>query len=209
MFIVFNKEKIYSYIITLSTITILLGISTVISNNSLETILTSSSNRLIPIYNVETEEKQIALTMNCAWNADDIDSILDTLSKNKIHITFFIVGDWAEKYPEYVKKIFNAGHEIGNHSNTHPHVKNLNLSENADEIEKASKIIQELTGKQTTLYRAPYGEYNNTVINAAKEKEHITIQWNLDTLDYTRNKWKGNVEKNRTKTFKWKYYLIT
>ena len=86
MFIVFNKEKIYSYIITLSTITILLGISTVISNNSLETILTSSSNRLIPIYNVETEEKQIALTMNCAWNADDIDSILDKLEIIQIHI---------------------------------------------------------------------------------------------------------------------------
>ena len=130
MFIVFNKEKIYSYIITLSTITILLGISTVISNNSLETILTSSSNRLIPIYNVETEEKQIALTMNCAWNADDIDKILETLKNNEVKITFFMVGDWIDKFPDATKKINVAGHEIASHSNTHPHVNNLSYEEN-------------------------------------------------------------------------------
>ena len=66
---------------------------------------------VIPIYNVQTDEKKVALTMNCAWNADDIDSILDTLSKNKVHITFFMVGNWAEKFPEYVKKISKAGRE--------------------------------------------------------------------------------------------------
>ena len=190
MFLVFNKEKVCSYIIALSTIVIILGIATIISDKNFETAFASSTNKLIPIYNVKTDEKQIAFTMNCAWNADDIDSILDTLSKNKIHITFFIVGDWAEKYPEAVKKIFKAGHEIANHSNTHPHVNNLNLSENAEEIERASKKIEEITGQQTNLYRAPYGEYNNTVLNAAKEKKHITIQWNIDTLDYTRNNWR-------------------
>lgn len=187
MFIVFNKEKIYSYIIALSTIVILFMMANVIVSKNTNSIFTSSSNKLVPIYSVNTEEKQIALTMNCAWNADDIDSILDTLSKNKVHITFFIVGDWAEKFPEYVKKISDAGHEIANHSNTHPHVNNLGISENADEIAKASEIIKKITGKATKLYRAPYGEYNNTVLNSATEKNHITIQWNLDTLDYTRN----------------------
>lgn len=196
MFIVFNKEKIYSYIIALSTIVILFMMANIVVNRDSNSIFTSSSNKLVPIYSVKTEEKQIALTMNCAWNADDIDSILDTLSKNKIHITFFIVGDWADKYPEYVKKIYDGGHEIANHSNTHPHVNNLNLSENADEIAKASEKIEKITGKATTLYRAPYGEYNNTVLNAATEKNHITIQWNLDTLDYTRNNGGRNVEKN-------------
>ena len=182
MFLVFNKEKVCSYIIALSTIVIILGIATIISDKNFETAFASSTNKLIPIYNVKTDEKQIAFTMNCAWNADDIDSILDTLSKNKIHITFFIVGDWAEKYPEAVKKIFKAGHEIANHSNTHPHVNNLSLSENTAEIEKASEKIEKITGKSTNLYRAPYGEYNNTVLNAATEKNHKTIQWNLDIL---------------------------
>ena len=198
MFIVIDKEKIYSYVIALSTIVILFVMANVVNNRSSDFLFTSSLNRLVPIYSVDIKEKQIALTMNCAWNADDIDNILDTLSKNKIHITFFIVGDWAEKYPEYVKKIANAGHEIANHSNTHPHVNKLSISENADEITKASEKIKKITGRETTLYRAPYGEYNNTVLNAAAEKNHITIQWNLDTLDYTRNNRRRDVEKNRT-----------
>lgn len=189
MFIVFNKEKIYSYVIAFSTVVILFVMANIMVNKDTYSIFTSSTNKLLPIYSVNTDEKKIALTMNCAWNADDIDSILDTLSKNKIHITFFIVGDWAEKFPEYVKKISDAGHEIANHSYTHPHVNNLKLSENADEIEKTSKKIEEITGKATNIYRTPYGEYNDTVLNAAKEKNHITVQWNLDTLDYTRYNW--------------------
>lgn len=108
MFIVFNREKIYSYIVALSTIVVLFMMANVIVDRNQDVIATSSESKLLPIYSVDTEEKKIALTMNCAWNADDIDSILDTLSKNKVHITFFMVGDWVDKYPEYVKKIADA-----------------------------------------------------------------------------------------------------
>ena len=110
MFIVFNKEKINSYIILLSTVVILFSLA--FTMTAKQTIQTSAATKELPIYNVDTQEKQIALTMNCAWNADDIDSILDTLSKYKIHITFFMVGDWVDKYPEAVSKISKAGHEI-------------------------------------------------------------------------------------------------
>lgn len=182
MFIVFNKEKIYSYVIALSTIVILFIMASTIINRKDGIIATSASSKQLPIYSVDTKEKKIALTMNCAWNADDIDSILDTLSKNKIQITFFMVGDWVDKYPEYVKKIADNGHEIANHSNTHPHVNQLNVDKNMEEIKLCSEKIEKITGNQTTLYRGPYGEYNDTVINAAKAKEHITIQWNLDIL---------------------------
>lgn len=95
-----------------------------------------------------------------------------------------MVGDWIDKFPEYVKKINDAGHEIGSHSNTHPHVNNLNYEENIKEIETSNDKIEKLTGKRTNLYRAPYGEYNNTVIKAANDKKYYTIQWSLDTLDY-------------------------
>ena len=98
---------------------------------------------------------------------------------------------------EAVKKISDAGHEIGNHSDTHPHVNNLSLEKNIEEIQNCSNKIEQITGKKTTLYRGPYGEYNNTVINAAKSQNLTTIQWNLDTLDYTRNNWRRNVEKAR------------
>lgn len=185
MFIVFNKEKIYSYVIALSTIVILFIMASTIINRKDGIIATSASSKQLPVYSVDTKEKKIALTMNCAWNADDIDSILDTLSKNKIHITFFMVGDWVDKYPEYVKKISDNGHEIANHSNTHPHVNQLNIDKNIEQIKLCSEKIEKITGNKTTLYRGPYGEYNDTVISAANELKHTTIQWNLDTLDYT------------------------
>lgn len=84
-----------------------------------------------------------------------------------------------------VKKIADEGHEIGNHSDTHPHVNNLSLEKNIEQIQNCSNKIEQITGKKTTLYRGPYGEYNDTVIKAAKSQNHITIQWNLDTLDYS------------------------
>ena len=95
-----------------------------------------------------------------------------------------MVGDWVDKYPDAVKKIYDAGHEIGSHSNTHPHVNNLSSEKNLEEINLSVNKIEKITGYKTNLYRAPYGEYNNTVIKTAQENGFYPIQWNLDTLDY-------------------------
>ena len=105
MFLVFNKEKIQTYIVSVLTVAVLITIANV---RKVETIQTSSQEKELPIYNVQTDEKKVAFTMNCAWNADDIDKILETLQKNNIKITFFMVGDWIEKFPEAVKKIKDA-----------------------------------------------------------------------------------------------------
>ena len=183
MFIVFNKRKIYSYLVSFSTVIILFAVAFTVTTN--QSIITSATARELPIYNVDTKDKKISLTMNCAWNADDIDSILKTLKDNNVKITFFMVGDWVDKFPEAVKKISDGGHEIGNHSNTHPHVNNLSSDENIKQIQEASNKIEKITGHKTILYRAPYGEYNNIVIRAVKSASHVPIQWNLDTLDYT------------------------
>ncbi len=184
MFFIFNKEKIMSYFVAFSTVAVLFTMS-IIVNNKQTLEVSSSTNENLPIYNVQTEENAVSLTMNCAWNADDIDSILDTLNKCNVKITFFIVGDWADKYPEAVKKISENGHEIGNHSNTHPHVNKLNIDKNCEEITECSEKLKNITGKEVNLYRCPYGEYNNTVINAANSLNYYPIQWSLDTLDYT------------------------
>lgn len=184
MFLVFDKQKIYAYLIVFVTVISLFFMAgTIKTEDTVET--SAKQEKLLPIYNVETEEKKIALTMNCAWNADDIDKILNILKENNVKITFFIVGDWIDKYPEAVKKIKEAGHEIGSHSNTHPHVNNLSYEENIKEIEESCKKIEQITGTKSTLYRAPYGEYNSTVIKSAQDKKLYPIQWNLDTLDYT------------------------
>lgn len=185
MFFVINKQKIYSYIVAVATVAILFCGSSLFQVQDHTTLPTSATEgRMLPIYNVDTKEKNVALTMNCAWNADDIDSILDTLAKYKIHITFFVVGDWIDKYPEALKKMADAGHEIANHSATHPHVNNLSYEKNREEIKQCADKIEKITGTRSNLYRGPYGEYNNTVIKSAIEEKHTTIQWSLDTLDY-------------------------
>jgi len=184
MFFVINKEKIYSFIVALSTVVILFLIA--MSFNTGDSIHTSAKvSEKLPIYNVETTEKKVAFTMNAAWNADDIDKILEVLNKTNSKITFFIVGDWVDKYPEAVKKISDNGHEIANHSNTHPHVNNLSLEKNIEEIKLCNDKIEKITGVRPTLYRGPYGEYNDIVISAAENENMRTMQWNLDTLDYS------------------------
>lgn len=184
MFFVFNKQKIISYMIAFGTVAILFsGASFFVPKE--DTIQTSAkTGKLLPIYSVDTQEKKVAITINCAWNADDIDIILNTLDKYKIHVTFFMVGDWIDKFPDAVKKIAVAGHEIGNHSNTHPHVNNLSLEKNEQQIRLCADKIEKLVGKRSNLYRGPYGEYNDVVIKAAQIQNHKTIQWSLDTLDY-------------------------
>ena len=181
MFLVFNKEKIQTYIVSVLTVAVLITIANV---GKIETIQTSSQEKELPIYNVQTDEKKVAFTMNCAWNADDIDKILETLQNNNVKITFFLVGEWVDKYPEAVKKIAEAGHEIGTHSNTHPHVNKLSSEKNLEEIKLSVNKIEKITNKKVELYRPPYGEYNDIVIRTAKNNGYYPIQWNLDTLDY-------------------------
>ncbi len=97
-----------------------------------------------------------------------------------------MVGDWVRKYPETAKKVKEAGHEIGTHSNTHPHVNNLSYEQNAEEIRESVNTIKQVTGADVKLYRPPYGEYNDVVIKVSNELGYIPIQWSLDTLDYTK-----------------------
>lgn len=184
MIYVFDKQKIMAYVVSIAIVITLFSVSGVglVDKEAIET--SSSVYRMIPIYNVETEEKKVAFTMNCAWNDEDIEQILDVLEKKDVRITFFLVGDWIDKYPDAAKKIYEKGHEIATHSNTHPHVNSLSYEENIEELELSNIKIEKITGSKTNLYRTPYGEYNNTVITAASDSNYSTIQWSLDTLDY-------------------------
>lgn len=185
MFFIYNKDKIISVAIAFSTVLILFLLATTFKGNNKITLETSTKEeKLLPIYSVETTEPEIALTINCAWSADDINSILETLDKHNLKITFFMVGEWVGKYQAETKKIFEAGHEIANHSYSHPHVSNLSYEANKDEIERCNSLIKKITGVEPTFYRGPYGEYNNIVISAADDCALKTIQWNIDSLDW-------------------------
>ena len=113
MFLVFSKEKIFTYLISVLTVTLLfVGVANYQTKSQDVIEASANTGKLLPIYKVKTEQKKVALTMNCAWNADDIDKILEVLKENNVKITFFMVGDWIDKYPEAVKKINDAGQEI-------------------------------------------------------------------------------------------------
>lgn len=113
MFLVFSKEKICTYLVSVVTVMLLFCVVANIQTQKKDAIETSTNEeKMLPIYKVSTEEKRVALTMNCAWNADDIDKILEVLNNNNVKITFFMVGDWIDKYPEAVKKINEASQEI-------------------------------------------------------------------------------------------------
>ena len=140
--------------------------------------------RKLPIYSVETEEKKLSISFDAAWGADDTDTLLQILKDNDVFTTFFLCGTWVEKYPEEVKKIADAGHDIANHGNKHAHGAKLNLEQNKAEIKNCHDKIKEVTGMDANLFRPPYGEYNNTVITAADELNYFTIQWDVDSHDW-------------------------
>ena len=138
----------------------------------------------LPIYSVETEEKKVALSFDAAWGNEDTQTILDILAKYNVHVTFFMTGGWVESYPEDVKKIYAAGHDLGNHSENHKNMSQWSDSECQDELMKVHNKVKELTGVEMNLFRPPYGDYDNHVITNAKDCGYYTIQWSVDSLDW-------------------------
>jgi peptidoglycan/xylan/chitin deacetylase (PgdA/CDA1 family) len=142
-----------------------------------------SAGRDLPIYSVDYPEKKVAITFDCAWGADDIPYILDTLEKENIKATFFIVGQWAVKYPEAVKMISVKGHDIGNHSFSHLRMGGIGESKIREEISLGNRRLEEISGNKVDLFRAPYGDYNNRVVEIARQLGNYTIQWDVEGVD--------------------------
>lgn len=138
----------------------------------------------LPIYSVETNEKVVSITFDAAWGDEDLDEILMILESHNCKAAFFVTGDWAKRYPDAIKKINEGGHELGNHGANHKHMPNLSQSQMVEEIEGCHDIIKSLTGTDMVLFRAPYGDYNERVVQAAKSKGYSTIQWDVDSLDW-------------------------
>ena len=143
-----------------------------------------TEDRKLPIYCVETEKKQISLTFDAAWGDEDLAEILQILEEKNVKATFFMTGEWVSDYPDAVRQIAAAGHDLGNHGDTHAHMGALLQPQCEKEIMGAHEKVKELTGVEMTLFRAPYGEYSNAVLNAANACGYHTIQWDVDSLDW-------------------------
>ena len=148
------------------------------------TVSNSVNGKELPIYCVECEEPKIALTFDAAWGNEDTSQILEILKKHDVKVTFFMTGGWVEKYPDDVKAILAAGHDLGNHSENHKNMSQLSDEKKKEELLKVHEKVRTLTGYEMFLFRPPYGDYDNAVIKTAKECGYYTIQWDVDSLDW-------------------------
>ena len=139
--------------------------------------------RLVPIYKVGTNQKKVAISFDATWGTEYTDEILQILKEHNVRTTFFLAGYWVDKHPEYVVKIAEWGHEIGNHSYSHPHMNSLSEMGIIYELQKNGEMIRDLTGQTSTIFRPPFGEYNN-FIKTAKSIGYQTIQWSVDSSDW-------------------------
>lgn len=170
---------------------ILLVISFIISQ-VVPKVINTASNRLVPIYNVDRNDKCISLTVDAAWGNEYTDKIIEILDKYNVTITFFTVNFWAEEYPEDIEKLKLHGHEIGNHSATHPDMAKLSKEKIEEELLTTWETQKKYAGSSAVrLFRAPYGSYNNLLIDTCREYGFECIQWDVDSID-----WKDNANVN-------------
>ena len=156
------------------------------TTNSPAVVGVSASDRRLPIYCVQRDDKTVALSFDAAWGNEDTQELIDILNKYNIHATFFVVGQWVDKYPESVKALSDAGNEVMSHSDDHAHFAQLSADEIKSNIAASNEKIKNITGTEPTLFRCPYGEYNDTVISTVNSMGMSAIQWDVDSLD-----WKG------------------
>lgn len=178
------KRSIFWMILLIAVIGATYNYEKELMDSGFDAISASNNARELPIYCVKTDKKQVALSFDAAWGNEDTKKILDILKKYKINVTFFMTGGWVKEYPNDVKAIYEAGHDLGNHSENHKHMPQLNNNEINDELNFVTTKVKDLTGYTMFLFRPPYGDYNNQVITQAKSCGYYSVQWDVDSLDW-------------------------
>lgn len=162
----------------LAVVTAAVGITAAVTSVS-----SHAEQRQLPIYSVERGDKKIALTFDVAWENSNTQELIDILKDNNAKATFFITGDWCDRYPDDVKAFFDAGHEIENHSDQHPHVEGINVNDLINDTKECSRKIKMITGEEPALYRAPYGEFDDNLITTLDGMGMKVIQWDVEGVD--------------------------
>ena len=165
---------------------VLIGAAALVAATSTagQIVATMNETREIPIYCVDTEEKACAISFDAAWGNEQTTALLDILDRYDVKSTFFLVRQWVDKYPDDVREIAARGHDIGNHSATHPHMAQLSAEDQLAEINSCNEAIGKLTGSRPALFRPPYGEYDNKLVRGLRDHGMYCVQWNIDSLDW-------------------------
>ena len=145
--------------------------------NAPQIVGAAATERVLPIYCVERDNKAVSLTFDAAWGNEDTQMLIDILGQYNVKATFFLVGDWVDRYPESVKALHDAGMEVMNHSNDHAHFSKLSAQEIRDNVNACCDKIETITGQRPTLFRCPYGEYDDHVVSTINEMGIQVIQW--------------------------------
>lgn len=145
---------------------------------------TAQTDRILPIYSVERDNKTVALSFDAAWGNEDTQQLIDILNDHGVKATFFLVGQWVDRYPESVKALADAGMDVMNHSDDHAHFSQLSEQDIISNVNACNDKIEAITGTRPTLFRCPYGEYDNHVVSAVNSMGMHVIQWNVDSLDW-------------------------
>lgn len=164
-------------------LTVLIGAGMAIAL-AMSSMTASAQGRKIPIYSVHRNDGKIALTFDCAWGNSNTDELLEILESENARATFFVTGEFCDKYPEDVRKMYEAGHEIANHSDKHPHISGMNINDLISDVNECGRKIEMITGKSPDLYRAPYGEYDDVSVETIEGMGYYFIQWSVDSIDW-------------------------
>ncbi|SHH78456.1 polysaccharide deacetylase family sporulation protein PdaB [Clostridium collagenovorans DSM 3089] len=146
--------------------------------------LSNATTKKLPIYSTDVKDKKVAITFDTSWGTDYTKEILNVLEKQDVKATFFVIGTWIDDYKEETKEIHSKGHELGNHSNTHPDMTKISKDKMINEVAVTDAKIMEITGERPTLFRCPSGSYNDEVIKNIEETNHKIIQWDTDSIDW-------------------------
>ena len=151
------------------------------SNSS---ISAKSTDDDIVIYNNKNSSMKIALTFDDGPHPGQTKRILDILDKYNVKATFFAVGVNIDNYGEHLKEVVSRGHEIGNHTNTHPKVSSLDYKGLKNEFSKCQSKIKDICGYTPKLIRPPEGLIDTSIKDIAKEMDCKVILWDIDTRDW-------------------------
>lgn len=179
-----KPKKKYKLIVCSAVICMLLAVVLSVSIGVVKLDTVFGEGKKLPIYSVATNEKKIAISFDAAWGNEHTKPILDILDKYGVKATFFLVEFWVDKFPEDVLEIYQRGHEIGNHSSTHPNMAKLSREQIVMELKQTEGKIEAITGERPTVFRPPFGSYNNNLIEACEEIGYYVIQWDVDSLDW-------------------------
>lgn len=137
-----------------------------------------------PLYRAHPDKPVVSFIINVAWGNEYVQDMLAILNEHHVKATFFLEGRWTKNNPDLAKMIDEEGHEIGNHSFTHPNMEKLSAQATREELRKTNEVLEAVTGVKSTWFAPPSGSFREETVRLAAEMGMGTVMWSVDTIDW-------------------------